>query len=332
MEAVSFGPFRLYPAQRLLKKGEDPVRLGARAFDILLALVERAGEVVAHKDLIAKAWPNVIVEEISLRVHLVSLRKALDGEQSSEYYITNVKGRGYCFSAPVSYERSAPDVKSPLDAPLSLPDKPSIAVLPFQNLSSDPEQEFFADGVVEEIITALSRFKALFVIARNSSFTYKGRAVDIKEVGRRLGVRYVLEGSVRKASGKVRITGQLIDAISGAHIWADHFDGPLEDVFDLQDKIMEKVVGAIAPRVQLAEIERSRRKPVESLDAYDCFLRGIAGVNSFNRIATDDALKLFYRAIEIDPRFGSVATLAGLCHAMTVVWGYSNDPQFDCKE
>src|SRR5476649_2452852 len=152
---------------------------------------------------------------------------------------------------------------------LSLPDKPSIAVLPFQNMSGDLDQEYFADGIVEEIITALSKFKSLFVIARNSSFTYKGRAVDIKQAGR----DYVLEGSVRKAGGRVRITGQLIDTATGTHLWADRFDGSLEDVFELQDQVTTSVVGAIAPKLERAEMERARRKPVENLDAYDCFLR-----------------------------------------------------------
>ena len=145
----------------------------------------------------------------------------------------------------------------------SLPDKPSIAVLPFQNMSGDPEQEYFADGMVEEIITALSRFRWLFVIARNSSFTYKGRDVDVKQVGRELGVRYVLEGSVRKAGNRIRITGQLIDAATGAHLWADRFDGAIEDIFDLQDQVTASVVGAIAPKLEQAEIERSKRKPTE---------------------------------------------------------------------
>ena len=157
---------------------------------------------------------------------------------------------------------------------LALPDKPSIAVLPFQNMSGDPEQEYFADGMVEEIITALSRMRWLFVIARNSSFTYKGRAVDVKQVGRELGVRYVLEGSVRKAANRVRITGQLIDAATGAHLWADRFEGALEDIFDLQDQVTASVVGAIAPKLEQAEIERAKRKPTESLDAYDYYLRG----------------------------------------------------------
>jgi TolB-like protein len=156
---------------------------------------------------------------------------------------------------------------------LPLPDKPSIAVLPFQNMSGDAEQEYFVDGLVEDMTTALSRFKSLFVIARNSSFTYKGKVVDIKQVGRELGVRYVLEGSVRRAGDRVRITGQLIDAMNGAHLWADRFDAPLEDVFELQDRVTTSVVGAIIPKLDAAEVERAKRKPFESLDAYDCLLR-----------------------------------------------------------
>src|SRR6266851_64550 len=168
--------------------------------------------------------------------------------------------------------------RKPLPEPpsLPLPDKPSIAVLAFQNMSGDPEQEYFADGMVEEIITKLSRFPGLFVIARNSSFTYKGRAVDVKQVGRELGVRYVLEGSVRKAGSRLRITGQLIDASSGAHLWADRFEGGLKNIFDLQDQVTMSVLGAITPKMEQAEIERAKRKPTESLDAYDLFLRGMA--------------------------------------------------------
>jgi adenylate cyclase len=176
--------------------------------------------------------------------------------------------------------------------PLPVPDNPSIAVLPFQNMSGDPEQEYFADGMVEDIITALSRFKLLFVIARNSSFTYKGKPIDIKRVGRELGVRYLLEGSVRKAGNKVRITGQLIDVSSGSHLWADHFDGTLEDIFDLQDRVTGRVVAAIAPKVQQAELERSMRKPTESHDAYDYYLRGAALYWKPTKATVEEALKL----------------------------------------
>jgi TolB-like protein len=204
---------------------------------------------------------------------------------------------------------------------LSLPERPSIAVLPFQNMSGDPEQEYFADGVVEEIITALSRFRQLFVIARNSSFAYKGRAVDVKQVGRELGVRYVLEGSVRKAANRVRITGQLIDAATAAHLWADRFDGPLEDVFDLQDQLTNNVVGAIGPKLEQAEINRSRRKPTESLNAYDHYLRGLSATHLWTKDTVAEALGHFRRAIELDPKFAAAYGWAARCFSQQKVIG-----------
>ena len=229
---------------------------------------------------------------------------------------------------------SSPATKTPTETaqPLALPDKPSIAVLPFQNMSGDPEQEYFADGMVEDIITALSRFKSLFVIARNSSFTFKGRAVDIKEVGRRLGVRYVLEGSVRKASGKVRITGQLIDAVTGAHIWADRFERDLTDVFALQDEVTVAVVSAIEPKMLQTEIAMATRRRPENLTAYDFYLRAMQQFYLTTREGLAEAIRLAHRALELDPGFGSAAALAGLCHMINVLWGYANDPQFDRKE
>ncbi len=197
---------------------------------------------------------------------------------------------------------------------LPLPDKPSIAVLPFQNMSGDPEQEYFADGVVEEITTALSRFRQLFVIARNSTFTYKGRALDVKQVGRELGVRYILEGSVRKAGNHVRITGQLVDALTGAHLWADRFDGTLENIFGLQDSVTAGVVGAIAPKLEQAEIERAKRKPTERLDAYDYYLRGISVVYGMTREINEEALRLFNKALELDPDFAIAYARAAHCY------------------
>src|SRR6476659_4253712 len=195
--------------------------------------------------------------------------------------------------------------------PLALPDKPSIAVLPFENMSGDPEQEYFADGMVEEIITALSRFKSLFVIARNSSFTFKGNAVDVKEVGRRLGVRYVLEGSVRKAAGKVRITGQLIDAVTGAHIWVDRFERDMADVFALQDEVTVAVVSAIQPKLLQTEIAIATRRRPENLTAYDFYLRAMQQYYLSSREGLAAAIRLFHRALELDPRFGAVAAVAG---------------------
>ncbi len=214
----------------------------------------------------------------------------------------------------------------------TLPDKPSIAVLPFTNMSGDPEQDYFADGVVEEIITALSRMRWLFVIARNSSFTYKNRAVDVKQVGRELGVRYVLEGSVRKSGSKVRITGQLIDATTGVHLWADRFDGPLEDIFDLQEQVTASVVGAISPRLEQAEIERAKRKPTDSLDAYDYYLRGIAAIHRWTREGNEEALSMFRRAFELDPDFASAYGMAARCYSQRKVSGWVIDREAEMSQ
>jgi adenylate cyclase len=214
-------------------------------------------------------------------------------------------------------------------APLPLPDKPSLAVLPFQNMSGDPEQEYFADGIVEDITTAISRLPWLFVIARNSSFTYKGKAVDVKQVGRELGVRYVLEGSVRKAGNRVRITGQLIDTATGAHIWADRIDGALDDIFELQDQVASSVAGAIEPRLRLAEIERTARKPTESLDAYDFYLRGLALSHRWTLDANNEAIRLLRSALAIDPAYAPAAALIGWCRMVhrTQVWGPLTDSE-----
>jgi len=196
---------------------------------------------------------------------------------------------------------------------LALPDKPSLAVLPFQNMSGDPEQEYFADGMVEEITTAIARLPWLFVIARNSSFTYKGKSIDVKQVARELGVRYVLEGSVRKAGNRVRITGQLIDTATGAHIWADRFDGTLDDIFELQDQVASSVAGAIEPKLRQSEIERSSRKPTESLDAYDLHLQALAQYHRLTDEGLIAAVSLARRALEIDPAYAPPAVLIGSC-------------------
>lgn len=197
---------------------------------------------------------------------------------------------------------------------LTLPDRPSIAVLPFQNMSGDPEQDYFADGVVEEIITALSRFRELFVIARNSSFTYKGRVADVKDVGRELGVRYVLEGSVRRAADRVRITAQLIEAKTGGHLWAERFDGTPEDIFDLQDQVTGRVVGAIMPKLEQLEFNRTKSKPTESLDAYDYYLRALTQFNQWTSQSIDEALNLLNKAIELDSEFAAAHGLAAWCY------------------
>ncbi len=251
---------------------------------------------------------------------------AIDFEDMGEHQLKNI-------ARPVRVYRvqlgGTPANESPT---LALPDKPSIAVLPFQNMSGDPEQEYFADGIVEEIITALSRMRWLFVIARNSSFVYKAKAIDVKQVGRELGVRYVLEGSVRKAANRVRITGQLVDTTKGAHLWADRFDGGLDDIFDLQDQVTASVVGAIAPTLEKAEIERAKRKPTESLDAYDYYLRGMANVHLWTKEANSEALRLFYKAIELDPDFASAYGMAAWCYAWRKWNGWMADRKQEIAE
>ncbi len=218
------------------------------------------------------------------------------------------------------------------DAPLPLPDKPSIAVLAFENMSGDPEQGYFADGIAEDIITALSRIGWFFVIARNSSFAYKGRAVDVKQVARELGVRYVLEGSVRKGGERLRVTAQLVDATTGNHIWADRFDGKIEDIFDLQDRITESVVGAIEPKLRLSEIERARRKRPDNLDAYDYFLRALPHVAAVSRSDYEEARRLLERATEADPGYAPALAFGAWCRAFASFCGWSEDPREDVAD
>jgi TolB-like protein/class 3 adenylate cyclase len=223
---------------------------------------------------------------------------------------------------PVHVWRIRLGAKPAVSAPLALPDKPSLAVLPFQNMTGDPEQGYFVDGVVEEITTAISRLPWLFVIARNSSFTYKGRAVDVKQVARELGVRYVLEGSVRKGGDKVRITGQLIDTASGAHIWSDRFDGALDDIFELQDQVASSVAGAIEPKLIRAEMERARRKPTNSLGAYDVYLRALAEFHKVTREGYVEAIRLLEAGLELDPAYAPAAALLGYIGMIAVAQGW----------
>lgn len=232
--------------------------------------------------------------------------------------------RVYSLQVGVAAQAQAPTAAQPEPAPAAatLPDRPSIAILPFTNMSGDPEQEYFVDGMVEDIITALSRFNQLFVIARNSTFTYKGRAVDVRQVARELGVRYVLEGSVRKSGSRLRITGQLIDAASGGHLWADRFDGGLEDVFELQDRITEQVVGAIEPTLRKAEIERARRKPAESLDAYDFYLRALPHVYAVRPAENLAALELLDKAIALEPAYAPALGHAAWCLVQRITRGW----------
>jgi TolB-like protein len=316
-----FGDYELDSDRRELTRRGKAVATGPKVFDLLLYLVQNRAHVVSKDDLLSAVWAGRIVSESTLTSHINAVRKAIGDNGEEQRLVKTLPRKGFRFVGDVSEgsdSHAAPETGAAkpdeASAPvLILPDSPSIAALPFQNWSGDPEQEYFADGVVEDIITALSRIRWLFVIARNSSFTYKGRAVDVKQVGRDLGVRYVLEGSVRKAANRVRITGQLIDATTGTHLWADRFEGPLDDIFELQDQVATSVVGAITPTLERAEIERAKRKPTESLDAYDYYLRGIASFHQGNRRAVDEALSLLYRAVELDPGFASAYGVAASC-------------------
>jgi TolB-like protein len=321
-----FEDYALDTSRRELRRGAGLVSLEPQVFDFLEYLIRNRQRVVSKDDLIASIWDGRIVSESALSNRINAARTAIGDNGEDQRLIRTVVRKGIRFVGDVD-ERQEPTLVAaePQRAYPALPDKPSIAVLPFQSLSGDPEQEYFADGTVEEIITALSRFSSLFVIARNSSFVYKGRAVDVKQAGRELGVRYVLEGSVRKAMNQVRITGQLIDASSGAHLWADHFDGGLENIFDLQDQFTSSVVGAIAPKLERAEIERAKRKPTESLDAYEYFLHGMANYYQRTREAINEALRLFYKAIELDPDFASAYGMAAWCHGWRKINGWMTD-------
>jgi TolB-like protein len=335
MEARATGDILLFEGFRLDRRGlcrRDergvfvPVVIGSRALDVLGVLIEGDGDLVLKDEIMAAVWPGTVVEDNNLTVQISALRRTLDHGLPKGSCIQTVAGRGYRFIAPVTrLERAFPPISSPTSGNrgaelegeygpgaslAALLNKPSIAVLPFANLSGDPEQEYFVDGMVEEIITALSRIRWLFVIARNSSFTYKGRATDVKRVGRELGVRYVLEGSARRGANRVRISAQLIEAETGAHLWADHFDGSLEDVFDLQDKVATSVAGVIEPALRAAETARSARRPTSDLSAYDLCLRGAAMYSTYHM---RQALALLEEAIARDPHYGPALGLAAQC-------------------
>ncbi|HMF67647.1 MAG TPA: winged helix-turn-helix domain-containing protein, partial [Phyllobacterium sp.] len=332
---LKFEDYLLDALRRELCRGAEAVAIGPQVFDLLVYLVQNRERVVSKDDLLEAVWDGRIVSESTITSHINAVRRAIGDNGVEQRLVRTVPRKGFRFVGDV-LETDPPDrvtIPDPepdqatdiIEYSLPLPDKPSIAALPFQNLSGDPEQEYFTDGVVEDIIAALSRNRWLFVIARNSSFTYKGRTVDVKQVGRELGVRYVLEGSMRKAANRVRITGQLIDATTGGHLWADRFEGTLDDIFELQDQLAESVVGAIAPQLERAEIERAQRKPTESLDAYDCYLRAMAHLQKGAREDVNAALPLFHNAIQLDPDFASAYAMAAWCYFWRKVNGWMTD-------
>jgi TolB-like protein len=322
--------------RRELRRSSEQIAVEPQVSDLLVYLVRNRDRVVSKDDLLDAVWGGRFVSESNLTTRINAARKAIGDSGEEQRLIRTVARKGFRFvgvvTSAAAHVRDVFANDATTQKSLPLPDKPSIAVLPFQNMSSDPEQDYFADGIAEEIITALSRFRELFVIARNSTFTYKGRAIDVKRVGRELGVRYVLEGSARKSGNQLRIAARLIDAATAAHLWADRFDGGVDDIFDLQDRVTGSVVGAIAPKLQQAEIERAKRKPTESLDAYDHFLRGMAKLYQWTLESPNEARRLFHRAVELDPDFASAYGMAAYCYVRRKVNGWMTDQAHESAE
>jgi TolB-like protein len=315
-----FEDYALDDDRRELRRGADLIPVEPKVFDLLAYLIANRDRVVSRDDLIANVWDGRIVSESALATCINAARTAVTDSGEEQRLIKTLPRKGLRFVGAVwQQEHSTSPVATtatlhPGRHPLALPDKPSIAVLPFQNMSGDPEQEYFADGIVEDIITGLSRIKWLFVIARNSGFAYKGKVVDVRQIGRELGVRYVLEGGVRKVGSRVRITAQLIEAETAVHLWSDRYDRLLDDIFALQDEITMNVVGAIEPNLRKAEIERVKRKRPNNLDAYDLVLRAMPF--AYSHIAQDALLAIppLKEALGLEPDYAVAHALLAWCY------------------
>jgi TolB-like protein/DNA-binding winged helix-turn-helix (wHTH) protein/Tfp pilus assembly protein PilF len=294
--STTFGSFVLDRGREKLLRNGDVVPIGHRGFVLLSSLLEAAGEPVSKAALMDAAWPGTIVEEANLTVQIAALRKALG--DNGETLIVTVPRVGYRLLLPAAREDHSGG-------------RPLLAVLPFANLSSDPEQDFFADGIAEDLITALSRFRAFSVVARGSSFALRGQSLDAREVGRRLGSRYLLEGSVRRSGDVLRVSAKLADATTGGQLWAERFDGGREDIFSMQDRITEAVVGFIQPQLERAEVIRARQKRPDNLDAYDLYLRALPLVQGPDPAGYQPAIELLRRAIALDPGYGIAAAMLG---------------------
>jgi TolB-like protein/Flp pilus assembly protein TadD len=320
--------------RRELRRGTQLITVEPQVFDILSYLILNRERVVSRDDLIASVWAGRIVSESALTTRINAARSAVSDNGHDQRLIKTLLRKGVRFVGAV-HEQQGQDgamVQAGARPALTLPDRPSIAVLPFPNMGGDPEQDYFADGMTEEVITALSRCSWLFVIARNSSFTYKGKAVDVRQVGRELGVRYVLEGSVRRGGNRLRFAGRLIDASSGAQIWADRFDGDMSDVFELQDRFAESVVAAIEPTLQIAEIGRLKQKPAANLDAYDLLLRAQQLEYEFAEESLAAALGCLRQALAIDPNYAPALALAAYCYAGGSIQGWSQNAEVDAAD
>jgi TolB-like protein len=335
----TFGDYSLDVDRRELKRGADPVAVEPQVFDLLVHLLRNRDRVVGKDELLDAVWGRRAVSESTLTSRIKAARTAIGDDGEAQRLIKTLARRGFRFIGTVA---AAPPAEARIEPggarepggiehrpAFALPDKPSIVVLPFANLGGDQGQEYFTDGMVEDITVALARLPQLFVIGSASAFAYKNRTVDARQVGAELGVRYVLQGSVRKDAKHLRITAQLVDASHGGHIWADRFEGELESLFDMQDRVASYVSSMIAPALRTAEVERSTRKPTENLTAYDLFLRASPWLRLFDPAQNRESLRLLYRAIELDPSYGAAYGLAALCICWRHVfnWITRSDPQ-----
>ncbi len=327
-----FDTFTLDTARRELRRDDELVKLEPQVFDLLTFIIEARDRVVSRDDLLDAVWRGRIVSEATLSSRINAARVALGDSGAQQRLIRTLPRKGVRFVAEVR-EVDGPKLEAaPVEPGLLRVGvrTPSVAVLPFANIGGDAEQDYFADGVAEEIITALSRISGLFVVARNSSFTYKGKAVDVRQVGRELGVGYVLEGSVRRSREQVRITGQLVDAVTGAHLWADRFEGNPQDVFALQDQVAESVAAVVEPTLEIAEIERLRREPPARLDAYDLLLRAYAHLASFTAADMGAALACLEQALALDPNYPSALAAAAYGRAQCHFQGWGRQDEAHC--
>jgi adenylate cyclase len=331
---LKFGPYRLDLGNEQLWRDTQLVRLTPKTMQVLRTLVGTPGQLVNKEELFRVVWPGTVVSDAALASCIQELRQALGDNARSPQYIETVHRRGFRFIASLtttplrvpSSEFQVPSIDA-ASAALPLPDKPSIVVLPFTNMSGDPGQDYFSDGITEDLTSDLSKISSLFVIARNSAFTYKGKAVKVQDVSKEMGVRYVLEGSVRKADEQVRISAQLIDATTGGHLWAERYDRPLKDIFALQDEIVQKIVTTLKLQLTLQEQGLHRAKHTDNVEAYDTFLRGIEAIGRVTKEAVTQARQLWEKAIALDPQYAEAYALLGYTYQFEWAIRYSVDPQ-----
>ncbi len=317
---TQFGPYHLKSRERQVWGPQGALDLSARSFDILAVLLARPDKVVSKSDLLDAAWPGQIVEDNTLQVHVSGLRKALP-----EGMIVTVHGRGYKYGgpSPVALDRAPEHASAPPDAMPAPTAKPSIAVLPFENMSGDPEQDYFSDGITEDIITELGNFREFLVISRNSAFQFRGKDIDLAQAAQKLGVHYLVEGSVRKAGNRVRVTVQLIDVATSTHIWAERYDRELDDIFAIQDEITQMISARLARQTRLAITARNRTRPTDSMSAYDLYLRALPMTGSYATM--DQARPFLRRAIALDPGFAAPHGVLGLIECINYFWDDDRD-------